>query len=108
TALARLQRSLDAARGMQRQLVFVLGEAGAGKSALIDCFAANCGARLAFVQCIKHYGSGEPYMPVLEALNALCRAEGGEAVARTMREVAPSWLLQLPLLLREEERRGLQ
>lgn len=107
-ALARLQTSLDGARGMQRQLVFVLGEAGAGKSALIDRFAANCGARLAFGQCIEHYGSGEPYMPVLEALNALCRAEGGQTVARTMREVAPSWLLQLPWLLNEEDRHRLQ
>ena len=107
-ALAQLQASLAAARTMQRQLVFVLGEAGAGKSALIDRFTADCGARVAFGQCIEHYGSGEAYMPVLEALNALCRADGGEAVIRTMREVAPTWLLQLPWFVGEEDRRGLQ
>jgi len=107
-ALAQLQASLGAARGLQRQLVFVLGDAGAGKSALIDRFAAGCGARVAFGQCIEHYGSGEPYMPVLEALNALCRAEGGEAVIRTMRDVAPTWLLQLPWFVAEEDRGKLQ
>ena len=107
-ALAQLQASLAAARSMQRQLVFVLGEAGAGKSALIDRFAGKCGARLAFGQCIEHYGSGEPYMPVLEALNSLCRADGGETVLRTMREVAPTWLLQLPWFLGEEDRLKLQ
>jgi len=107
-ALARLQASLAAARGLQRQLVFVLGEAGAGKSALIERFTGGCGARVAFGQCIEHYGSGEPYMPVLEALNALCRADGGEAVVRTMREVAPTWLLQLPWYLSGEDRLKLQ
>src|SRR6185369_14974676 len=107
-ALAQLQASLAAARTLQRQLVFVLGEAGAGKSALIDRFAAGCGARVAFGQCIEHYGSGEPYMPVLEALNALCRTDGSEAVIRTMREVAPTWLLQLPWFIGEEDRRRLQ
>ncbi|WP_253262011.1 AAA family ATPase [Ramlibacter montanisoli] len=103
-----MQASLAAARGLQRQLVFVLGEAGAGKSALIERFTGGCGARVAFGQCIEHYGSGEPYMPVLEALNALCRADGGEAVVRTMREVAPTWLLQLPWYLSEEDRLKLQ
>jgi DNA-binding winged helix-turn-helix (wHTH) protein len=107
-AFAQLQASMAAARGMQRQLVFVLGEAGAGKSALIDRFTASCGARLAFGQCIEHYGSGEPYMPVLEALNALCRADGGESVVRTLRDVAPTWLLQLPWFVGEEDRRQLQ
>lgn len=107
-ALAQLRARLEAARHMQRQLAFVLGEAGAGKSALIDRFAASCGARVAFGQCIEHYGSGEPYMPVLEALNALCQAGGGEAVVRTMREVAPTWLLQLPWFVSEEDRRTLQ
>lgn len=107
-ALAQLQARLDAAGRLQRQLVFVLGDAGAGKSTLIDRFAAGCGARVAFGQCIEHYGSGEPYMPVLEALNALCRAGGGDAVIRTMREVAPTWLLQLPWFVGEEDRGKLQ
>jgi DNA-binding winged helix-turn-helix (wHTH) protein len=107
-ALAQLHDSLAAARTLRRQLVFVLGEAGAGKSALIDRFTAACGARVAFGQCIEHYGSGEAYMPVLEALNALCRADGGEAVIRTMREVAPTWLLQLPWFVGEGDRGKLQ
>lgn len=107
-ALAQLRASLASARRLQRQMVFVLGEAGAGKSALIDRFAAASGAKVAFGQCIEHYGSGEPYMPVLEALNALCRAEGGEAVIHTMREVAPTWLLQLPWFVGDEDRRRLQ
>ena len=107
-ALAELQSALAAALQGQRQLVFVLGEAGLGKSALVERFTAGCGARLAFGQCIEHYGSGEPYMPVLDALNALCRAEGGAAVVDAMRIVAPTWLLQLPWFVGEDDRRNLQ
>ena len=29
-------------------------------------------------QCVEQYGSGEAYLPVLEALGQLCRQPGGE------------------------------
>lgn len=107
-SLAQLHAAWAAAQCGQRQLVLVLGDAGVGKSTLIEHFVAGSGARVAFGQCIEHYGSGEPYMPVLEALNILCRTEGGDAVVRAMREVAPTWLLQLPWFVSDEDRRNLQ
>ncbi|MGA0612820.1 ATP-binding protein [Caldimonas sp. KR1-144] len=97
-ALAALRQALAAAKQGQRQLVFVLGDAGSGKTALVERLVAEAGARVAFGQCIEHYGQGEAYMPVLEALNALCRAPGGAAVVDALRRVAPSWLAQLPWL----------
>jgi DNA-binding winged helix-turn-helix (wHTH) protein len=106
--LAQLHTAWGAAQRGQRQLVFVLGDAGVGKSTLIERFVAESGARVAFGQCIEHYGSGEPYMPVLEALNILCRTEGGDVVVRAMREAAPTWLLQLPWFVNDEDRRRLQ
>ena len=102
-ALAQLRAALAASRQGQRQLVFVLGEAGIGKSALVERLVANAGARVAFGQCIEHYGSSEAYMPVLEALNTLCRSEGGAAVVEAMRRVAPSWLMQLPWFAAEAQ-----
>lgn len=107
-ALAQLDSAWAAARRGQRQLVFVLGDAGVGKSTVIERFLAESGARVAFGQCIEHYGSGEPYMPVLEALNALCRSTGGDVVVNAMREVAPTWLLQMPWFVSDEDRRTLQ
>jgi hypothetical protein len=47
-------------------------------------------------------------MPILEALNTLCRLEGGNALIRTMRDVAPTWLLQMPWFVSDEDRRNLQ
>jgi tetratricopeptide (TPR) repeat protein len=107
-ALARLSSAWTAAQAQQRQLVFVLGDAGAGKSTLVERFVAASGAILAFGQCIEHYGSGEPYMPILEALNTLCRLAGGNTLIRSMREVAPTWLLQMPWFVSDEDRRNLQ
>ncbi|MBV8471592.1 MAG: winged helix-turn-helix domain-containing protein, partial [Burkholderiaceae bacterium] len=72
-ALAQLNSALVASQRGQRQLVFVTGEPGIGKSSLVDGFVAGAKVRAAFGQCVEHYGGAEPYLPVLEALNALCR-----------------------------------
>jgi DNA-binding winged helix-turn-helix (wHTH) protein/tetratricopeptide (TPR) repeat protein len=106
--LAHLQRVGTSAQGGLRNLVFVVGDAGIGKSTLVERFVAGSNFAVAFGQCIEHYGSGEPYMPVLEALNALCHAEGGTVVVDAMRRIAPTWLLQLPWFLGSEDRRDLQ
>src|SRR4030095_2366941 len=55
--------------------------------------------------CVQHYGSGEPYHPVLEALAELCRAD--TEVPSLLRAVAPTWLLQLPWLSTADQREAL-
>lgn len=109
--LAFLARALDAALRGRRQLVLVGGEPGIGKTSLIDRFiGAHGGEALAIAtgQCVEHYGSGEPYMPVLEALNTLCRGAAGEVSLPLMRHVAPTWLAQLPWHLTAQDRQQLQ
>ncbi|MBV9493472.1 MAG: AAA family ATPase [Acidobacteria bacterium] len=104
--LARLQRALAIASGGQRQIVFVVGEAGAGKTTLVEAFLdRHCNAPM-FVargKCVEHRGSGEPYMPILDALGRLCRGPHGTRTIDLLRREAPSWLLQLPWLLSDEE-----
>ena len=82
---AVLQAALQRAAAGQRQIVFVTGDAGIGKSRLVDAFVATLGAqraadaagtgaaRVGQGQCIEHFGAGEPYLPVLEAITRLCR-----------------------------------
>jgi len=77
TALAWLDAHLAAARRGEKQVVLVAGEAGIGKSTLIERFARQANAGDAWVgtgQCVEQFGSGEPYLPVLDALSLLCRA----------------------------------
>lgn len=108
-ALAELDAATARAAGGRRQLVFVTGEPGIGKTALIDHFLAAAPARPCLIargQCIGAYGTAEPYMPLLEALQQLVPATPGAIDA--LRAQAPTWLLQLPGLLSPGEHDALQ
>ena len=106
-ALSRLHRAWDAACNGTRSVVWVAGEPGIGKTMLIEHFVASLGdIACARGQCVEHYGTGEPYLPVLEALGRLCRTN--DEVPALLRAVAPTWLLQLPWLSSAEERDGLR
>jgi DNA-binding winged helix-turn-helix (wHTH) protein/tetratricopeptide (TPR) repeat protein len=106
-ALARLRSAWDSARGGKRSVVWVAGEPGIGKTTLIEHFVAGLGdVACARGQCVDHYGTGEPYLPVLEALAELSRSDS--ALAPLLRAVAPIWLLQLPWLSTVEERDALR
>lgn len=105
--LARLQAAWLRATGSQRQLCCIAGEAGIGKTSLVDAFVAAVGdAAVAHGQCIEQVGQGEPYLPVLEALAALARSDA--ALLELLRRVAPTWLLQLPWLIEPAEQARLR
>ncbi|MES1162969.1 MAG: AAA family ATPase, partial [Rhizobacter sp.] len=106
-AFSRLQKAWDQARSGQRAVVWLAGEPGIGKTTLIEHFVGSlAGIARARGQCVEHYGTGEPYLPVLEALAELCR--GDRSLPALMRSVAPTWLLQLPWLSTAEERDALR
>ena len=110
--LTHLYRLLDKALNGERQMVFVTGEAGIGKTALIDAFLAQirdrADVRITSGQCVEQYGPGEAYMPLLEATTRLCRGPGREHRIEGLKRYAPSWLAQLPGLLDSEDRTLLQ
>jgi DNA-binding winged helix-turn-helix (wHTH) protein/tetratricopeptide (TPR) repeat protein len=90
-----------------RRIVWITGEAGIGKSTLIDLLAAEASpSNIARGHCVEQFGSTEPYLPVLEALGDLCRVN--PALRPLMRSVAPTWLVQMPWLCSEAERVDLQ
>ena len=101
--LSRLKAAWGRACAGQRQLCWLAGEAGIGKTTLVEHFAASLGPVVfAHGQCIEQHGPGEPYLPVLEALGALTRQDPG--LTRLLRSVAPTWLLQMPWLCSDDER----
>jgi DNA-binding winged helix-turn-helix (wHTH) protein/tetratricopeptide (TPR) repeat protein len=105
--LARLHAAWDGATRGKPAIVWVAGEPGIGKTALIEQFVAGLSnVACARGQCIEHYGTGEPYLPLLEALGHLCRVDA--SVAPLLSAVAPIWLLQLPWLSTAEERENLR
>jgi predicted ATPase len=101
--LSRLRAALEKASTGHRQVVFVTGEPGIGKSALLEAFLAEAVAdsdlHIGRGQCIEQRGESEPYLPLLEALEGLCRSQSGEKVIEIVRQIAPTWLVQLPGLI---------
>ncbi len=101
-----LRRALDGSRTGERRIVFVSGEPGIGKTTLVDALAAEAAAQgvpMARGQCFEHFGPGEPYLPMLDALEDLGRGDGRSNVIDVLLRLAPSWLTQLPGLLDESQ-----
>ena len=105
--LARLDGALGRALEGKRQIVFVTGEAGAGKTTLVETFLGRIRTDSILVargQCVEHRGTGEPYMPLLDAIGRLCRdTRHGAQTIETLRREAPGWLLQMPSLVSDDE-----
>ena len=111
--LAALQAAWRRALTGRRQVCFVSGEAGIGKTVLLEAFLAaqersRKKPKVARGQCVEHYGTGEPFLPILEGIGRLCTAAGGSRTVSVLRREAPSWLLQLPRLAGAAERASLE
>jgi DNA-binding winged helix-turn-helix (wHTH) protein/tetratricopeptide (TPR) repeat protein len=104
--LADLMARLEDARRGRRQLVLIAGEAGVGKTTLVDAFCAGVGGEPLWIargQCLPQYGETEPYLPVLEAFTRLAGTEAGASFRASLRQHAPAWLVQIPSLLEPHE-----
>jgi DNA-binding winged helix-turn-helix (wHTH) protein/predicted ATPase len=112
TELQELLHHFEHARLGRRQVVFLTGEPGIGKSSLADAFLEHLGAtyivRIADGQCIDHHGMGEPYLPLIEALTRLAAGRHEAPVRRILSAQAPSWLTQMPTLWTQRERSALE
>ncbi|HEV8713986.1 MAG TPA: AAA family ATPase, partial [Candidatus Binatia bacterium] len=110
--LAQLHTCLAKALNGERQIIFVAGEPGIGKTTLVDTFLQQITAEddpwLGRGQCIEHYGAGEAYLPLLEALGRLGRESGGQRLIELLSQHAPTWLVQMPALLTASELEVLQ
>jgi DNA-binding winged helix-turn-helix (wHTH) protein len=110
--LELLRRHLNMAGKGKRQIVFLTGEPGIGKTTLADAFTKTLpvgdGVVIVQGQCIEQYGAGEAYMPILDVLDRLCRRERGQDMVETLRRCARSWLASLPALITTDERAELE
>jgi DNA-binding winged helix-turn-helix (wHTH) protein/predicted ATPase len=98
--LEKLRGCLNQARGGERQVVFITGEPGIGKTTVVNAFLDTV-SNLAEVlvargQCLEHYGAAEAYLPVLDGFSRLCRSPQGAHVIEVLRRQAPAWLAQMP------------
>jgi predicted ATPase len=98
----------------QRQVIFITGEAGIGKTTLIDTFqdhaASRPNLRIVRGQCVEGFGGKEPYYPVLEALGQLIRDAPDSPLVSILIKIkrAPTWLIQFSSLVKAEQRQAPQ
>jgi len=104
--LAALGAALERARGGRRQLCFVTGEPGIGKSTLVRTFVAGLDPRTVIIArgaCFEQHGSPEPYLAIIEALTSLARSERGAQTLAALVRFAPTFVAQVPNLISDEK-----
>jgi predicted ATPase len=98
----RLNGLLRQANQGDRQVAFITGETGMGKTALIDLFCSQLSSddqiHIARGQCVEGFAGKEAYYPVIEALGQLCSKSDGKKHVHVMQQRAPSWYAQLAVL----------
>jgi len=98
----RLNTLLQHAAQGDRQVAFITGETGMGKTALIDLFCRHlCSegqGHVARGQCVEGFAGKEAYYPVIEALGHLCSKDDGRKHVHVIRQKAPGWYAQLAAL----------
>ena len=113
--LQRLGALFAQACAGERQMVFITGPAGIGKTALVGAFLDVPAVResageiwIARGVCVEQRGPREAYMQVLEALERLTRRPDADRLAALLRRVAPTWLAQMPWLIGDDEAQALR
>jgi predicted ATPase len=104
--LQLLAQRFALAQAGERQIVFLTGPGGVGKTAMVEAFLDSPALRqtvapvwIGRAGCFEHHGPREAYLPVLDALQRLARAPHVERLVRLMRRAAPMWLAQMPWLV---------
>ncbi len=104
--LAVLHAAFERARGGRRQLCFVTGEPGIGKSTLVRTFLAGLDPRTVIVSrgsCFEQHGTPEPYLAIIEALAALARSPRSAQTLAALVRYAPTFVAQVPQLIPDEQ-----
>jgi len=101
------------ARRRERVVGFLAGDAGIGKTTLVDAFLTHLATAepdvvVARGECREVVGAGEPYRPLLEAVQALATSRTRTSGIASLRAHAPTWLAQLPSLVDADEAAALR
>jgi DNA-binding winged helix-turn-helix (wHTH) protein len=103
--LERLRAAFERARSGQRQVYFVTGQPGIGKTTLVRAFLAELDPRTVAVAagaCFEQHGTPELYLAVVDGLTTLARLRGAHVLETLVRH-APTFVAQLPHLVNDEQ-----
>ena len=99
TEREELNAALQDVTGGKSLLVCISGEAGQGKTTLIEDFLLEIAKRetalIARGRCAERLSGVGAYLPVLESIESLLGDREREMVAGTMKSLAPTWYAQI-------------
>jgi tetratricopeptide (TPR) repeat protein len=101
TELAWLEERLAAAVAGAGSVVFVTGDRGVGKSALVGEFLRRVrqdprAVTITSGRCVETVGPAEPFLPFLDATGRLLTSRGRELASELLRTYAPTVCVQMP------------
>lgn len=100
--LETLHSALQRARTGSRQLCFITGDPGIGKSTLVHTFLSTLDPSAACAvtgSCIEQHGTPEPYLAIIDALTTITRSSHGQRVLAALVRYAPTFVAQVPHLV---------
>jgi DNA-binding winged helix-turn-helix (wHTH) protein/tetratricopeptide (TPR) repeat protein len=107
-ARASLEGLLERSTRGERQIAFVTGDAGIGKTTFVDQFVQSAGRLpnmwIARGQCVEGFGGQEAYSPMLTAFEQLVQSSEDPHFVQLLAKHAPTWLLQFPSLVKADQR----
>ena len=94
--LHHLQAAFDSVLAGLGGMVAISGEAGIGKTTVVEDFLDGIEARYGAVwigrgRCSERRSEADAFVPILESLDSLCRGGAGEQIDKLMRSIAPVW-----------------
>jgi DNA-binding winged helix-turn-helix (wHTH) protein/tetratricopeptide (TPR) repeat protein len=105
--LEALRGALERASTGHRQLCFITGEPGIGKTTLIDRFLADIADRADVIavrgQCIEQHGTPEAYLAVIDMITQLRKTPIGERALALLVKHAPTFVAQIPHLVPDDQ-----
>ena len=104
--LDTLRAALERARTGRRQVCFVSGKAGIGKSTLVRAFLAGLDpgkVAVARGACFEQHGTAEPYLAIIEAVTSLARSGRAAPTLAALIRYAPTFVAQIPHLVSDEQ-----
>ncbi|HKA22866.1 MAG TPA: protein kinase [Blastocatellia bacterium] len=95
-----LSAAFQSAQVGRGSVICIAGEAGLGKSTLVEDFLAEVlqadpGCQIARGQSSERLAGAEAYLPFLEALDNLVGTPAGHSFRESIKVIAPSWYTQL-------------
>ena len=103
--LRALRTAYDRAAGGHRQVAFVSGDPGMGKTTLVDAFLDELEDRGVLAvrgHCIEQFGTPEAYLAMIEVIGKLRRSERGDQIIAAFARYAPTFIAQVPHLIPDE------